>query len=40
MALPRFRGLRWWMMGLLMTGSIINDPTRGTLGVAADPARA
>jgi MFS transporter, ACS family, hexuronate transporter len=28
-------GLRWWMMGLLMVGSIINYLTRSTLGVAA-----
>jgi ACS family hexuronate transporter-like MFS transporter len=35
MAWTRFRGLRWWMMGLLMTGSIINYLTRSTLGVAA-----
>ncbi|HET7218477.1 MAG TPA: MFS transporter, partial [Vicinamibacterales bacterium] len=29
------RGLRWWMMGLLMLGSIINYLTRSTLAVAA-----
>jgi hypothetical protein len=29
------RGLRWWMMGLLMVGSIINYLTRSTLAVAA-----
>ena len=28
-------GLRWWMMGLLMLGSIINYLTRSTLAVAA-----
>jgi MFS transporter, ACS family, aldohexuronate transporter len=28
-------GLRWWMMGLLMLGSIINYLTRATLAVAA-----
>jgi MFS transporter, ACS family, aldohexuronate transporter len=28
-------GLRWWMMGLLMVGSIINYLTRSTLAVAA-----
>jgi ACS family hexuronate transporter-like MFS transporter len=28
-------GLRWWIIGLLMTGSIINYLTRSTLGVAA-----
>ena len=31
----RIRGLRWWMIGLLMLGSIINYLTRSTLGVAA-----
>ena len=31
----RFWGLRWWMMGLLMVGSIINYLTRSTLAVAA-----
>lgn len=29
------RGLRWWMMGLLMVGAIINYLTRSTLAVAA-----
>ena len=29
------RVLRWWMIGLLMLGSIINYLTRATLGVAA-----
>src|SRR6187401_1614684 len=29
------KGLRWWMMGLLMVGSIINYLTRSTLAVAA-----
>ena len=28
-------GLRWWMMGLLMVGSMINYLTRSTLAVAA-----
>jgi MFS transporter, ACS family, aldohexuronate transporter len=28
-------GLRWWMIGLLMFGSIINYLTRSTLAVAA-----
>jgi MFS transporter, ACS family, hexuronate transporter len=28
-------GLRWWMMGLLMLGSVINYLTRSTLAVAA-----
>src|ERR1043165_1702875 len=31
----RIKGLRWWMIGLLMLGSIINYLTRSTLGVAA-----
>ena len=31
---PR-RSLRWWMISLLMFGSIINYLTRSTLGVAA-----
>ena len=29
------KGLRWWMIGLIMLGSIINYLTRSTLGVAA-----
>ncbi len=29
------KGLRWWMIALLMLGSIINYLTRSTLGVAA-----
>jgi hypothetical protein len=33
--LTKLRGLRWWMMGLLMLGSIINYLTRATLAVAA-----
>src|SRR5688572_22343962 len=33
--MTKLRGLRWWMMGLLMVGSIINYLTRGTLAVAA-----
>jgi ACS family hexuronate transporter-like MFS transporter len=31
----RIRGLRWWMMSLIMFGSILNYLTRSTLGVAA-----
>src|SRR6187200_1412167 len=31
----RLWGLRWWMMGLLMAGSVINYLTRSTLAVAA-----
>ena len=33
--ITRFWGLRWWMMGLLMVGSIVNYLTRSTLAVAA-----
>lgn len=35
--MPKFkiRGLRWWIIGLLMLGSIINYLTRSSLGVAA-----
>ena len=33
--MPRIRGLRWWMMGLIMLGSILNFLTRSTLAVAA-----
>src|SRR5688572_6517844 len=29
------KGLRWWMMGLLMLGAIVNYLTRSTLAVAA-----
>ena len=35
MALPKVRGLRWWMISLLMLGSIVNYLTRSVLGVAA-----
>lgn len=35
MPLRHIKGLRWWMMGLLMTGAIINYLTRSTLAVAA-----
>src|SRR5215211_882269 len=35
MQLPRIRGLRWWMIALLMLGSIVNYLTRSTLAVAA-----
>jgi len=31
----RIRGLRWWMISLLMLGSVINYLTRSTLAVAA-----
>jgi ACS family hexuronate transporter-like MFS transporter len=33
--MPKIRGLRWWIMGLLMLGSILNYLTRSTLAVAA-----
>ena len=33
--LTKLWGLRWWMMGLLMLGSVINYLTRATLAVAA-----
>ncbi|MEP6999482.1 MAG: MFS transporter [bacterium] len=31
----KIRGLRWWMIGLIMLGAIVNYLTRSTLGVAA-----
>lgn len=31
----KIKGLRWWMIGLIMTGSVINYLTRSTLSVAA-----
>jgi ACS family hexuronate transporter-like MFS transporter len=31
----KIRGLRWWMISLIMIGAIINYLTRSTLGVAA-----
>ena len=34
-SVPRIRGLRWWMIGLIMLGSIANYLTRSTLAVAA-----
>ena len=33
--LRSIKGLRWWMMGLLMLGAIINYLTRSTLAVAS-----
>src|SRR5512146_2570656 len=33
--MPKMRGLRWWMIGLIMLGSIVNYLTRSTLAVAA-----
>lgn len=35
MTFRKIRGLRWWIIGLLMLGSIINYLTRSTLAVAA-----
>jgi len=35
MPMVKIRGLRWWMMGLIMLGSILNYLTRGSLAVAA-----
>jgi MFS transporter, ACS family, hexuronate transporter len=33
--MPKIKGLRWWIIGLIMLGSIINYLTRSTLAVAA-----
>jgi MFS transporter, ACS family, hexuronate transporter len=33
--MAKIRGLRWWMIGLIMLGSIVNYLTRSTLAVAA-----
>src|SRR4051794_33483714 len=33
--MPKIRGLRWWMIGLIMLGSMVNYLTRSTLAVAA-----
>ena len=35
MAVLKLKGLRWWVISLLMLGSIINYLTRSTLSVAA-----
>lgn len=32
---PKIRGLRWWMISLIMLGAIVNYLTRSTLSVAA-----
>src|SRR3954447_19175617 len=32
---PKIQGLRWWMISLIMLGSVINYLTRSTLSVAA-----
>src|SRR5262249_24556057 len=34
MASPKIPGLRWWMISLIMLGSILNYLTRNTLAVA------
>lgn len=31
----RVRGLRWWIIGAIMLGTIVNYLTRSTLSVAA-----
>ncbi|MGJ5817577.1 MFS transporter [Paludibaculum fermentans] len=33
--MPKIKALRWWMIGLIMLGSVINYLTRSTLAVAA-----
>ena len=33
--MSQIRGLRWWMIGLIMLGSIVNYLTRSALSVAA-----
>jgi ACS family hexuronate transporter-like MFS transporter len=33
--MPKIKGLRWWIIGLIMLGSCINYLTRSTLAVAA-----
>jgi ACS family hexuronate transporter-like MFS transporter len=33
--MPKIKGLRWWIIGLIMIGSIVNYLTRSTLSVAA-----
>ncbi|MBU4433866.1 MAG: MFS transporter [Alphaproteobacteria bacterium] len=35
MRTPKIKALRWWMIGLIMLGAIINYLARSTLGVAA-----
>lgn len=34
-ALPKLKALRWWIIGLVMLGAIVNYLTRSTMGVAA-----
>lgn len=33
--MPKLRALRWWIIGLVMLGAIVNYLTRSTMGVAA-----
>jgi ACS family hexuronate transporter-like MFS transporter len=33
--LPKLKALRWWIIGLVMLGAIVNYLTRSTMGVAA-----
>ena len=33
--MTKIKGLRWWMISLIMLGSVINYLTRSTLAVAA-----
>ena len=33
--MPKIKNLRWWMIGLIMLGAVINYLTRSTLAVAA-----
>ena len=35
MSLTKIKGLRWWMISLIMLGAVINYLTRSTLAVAA-----
>lgn len=35
LSFPKLRALRWWIIGLVMLGAIINYLTRSTMGVAA-----
>ncbi|MFY8208337.1 MAG: MFS transporter, partial [Caulobacter sp.] len=34
-AMPKLKALRWWIIGLVTLGAIINYLTRSTMGVAA-----
>lgn len=33
--MPKLRALRWWIIGLVMLGAIVNYLTRSTMGIAA-----